>query len=388
MNRKALRVGLAGYKFMGKAHSNALARLAMFMDPGVDIVMDTLCGRDADALARAAAQYGWQRTETDYRRMCADPALSVIDVTAPSNFHKPIVMAAIENGKHVFCEKPLALTLSDARQMYEAARAAGVRHQVGFNYRFAPAVRLAKKLIDEGRLGRIFHWRACYLQDWIIDPMFPMVWRLDKDVCGSGSLGDLGAHLIDMAHFLVGDIVEVTGMNETFIKQRPLAESMSGVSGKAAAGGPMATVSVDDGTIFCARFENGALGTFEATRFAAGHKNDMFFEINGEKGSLRFAFERMNELQFCDFTRDPQVSGFTTIQASGSDFPYGDAWWPAGHVIGYEQTFVHEFYEFFRAIVTGGDTSPGFDAGVKVAQVMDAVDLSISRKAWVRVDSL
>lgn len=387
MNRP-IGIGLVGYKFMGKAHSNAFARLPMFFPGGAPIAMKALCGRDETGVKEAAVQFGWESAETDYRKLCARDDIDVIDVTAPSDYHKPIVMEALKNGKHVFCEKPLALNLKDAREMRDAAQRAGVKNQIGFNYRFVPALQLAKKLIDEGRIGRVFHWRACYLQDWIIDPSFPMVWRLNRDICGSGSLGDLGAHLIDMAHFLVGDIDSVTGMNETFVKKRPVVASMTGLTGTADADAPLADVTVDDGTIFCCRFKNGALGTFEATRFAAGHKNDMYFELNGDKGSIRFHFERMNELEYCNFEDDDTVGGFRIIQASGGGFPYGDHWWPSGHVIGYEHTFVHEMVEFTRAIAQDTAAVPGFEAGVKVAQVMDAVDLSIDRRAWVDVDSL
>lgn len=386
--KNALRVGLVGYKFMGKAHSNAMARLPMFLPTDRPVIMDTLCGRDETGVREAAAQLGWARWETDYRRLCGRDDVDVIDVTAPSNAHKPIVLEALKNGKHVFCEKPLALNLADAREMAEAARRAGVVHQIGFNYRFAPAIRLARQLIDAGKIGRIFHFRACYLQDWIIDPGFPMVWRLNRDICGSGSLGDLGAHLIDLAHYLAGGIQSVSGMHETFVKKRPAVAAMTGLSGTAAQDAPLCDVTVDDATVFCCRFENGGLGTFEATRFAAGHKNDMYFELNGDKGSLRFHFERMNELEYCDYGEDSQTAGFRIIQASGGGFPYGDHWWPAGHVIGYEHTFVHEFHEFFQAIARGERAVPDFDDGVRVAQVMDAVDLSIDRRAWVDVKSL
>jgi predicted dehydrogenase len=311
-----------------------------------------------------------------------------VDVVTPSDYHKEIVMAAIANGKHVFCEKPLALNLSDAREMLASARSAGVRHQIGFNYRFAPAVLLAKQLIDEGKLGTIFHFRGLYLQDWIIDPMFPMVWRLNRDICGSGSLGDLGAHVIDLAHFLVGSIKTVTGMSKTFVKQRPVVESMTGLSGTAAADAPMADVTVDDVTSFCCEFDNGAMGTFEATRFAQGNKNAMSFEINGSKGSVRFFVERVNELQFYDATAPAGQQGFAVIQATEGGHPFGANWWPTGHVLGYEHTFVHEMVSFVQAITRGEDAVPGFEAGVAAAQVMDAVDLSIERRAWVDVASL
>ena len=385
---KTLNVGLVGYKFMGKAHSNAFARLGMFFDLDADVRRKALCGRDAAGVELARQKLGWESTETDYRTLVRRPDIDIVDVVTPSDYHKEIVMAAIANGKHVFCEKPLALNLADAREMLASARSAGVRHRIGFNYRFAPAVLLAKQLIDEGKLGTIFHFRGLYLQDWIIDPMFPMVWRLNRDICGSGSLGDLGAHVIDLAHFLVGSIKTVTGMSKTFVKQRPVVESMTGVSGTGAADAPMADVTVDDVTSFCCEFDNGAMGTFEATRFAQGNKNAMSFEINGSKGSVRFFVERVNELQFYDATAPAGQQGFAVIQATEGGHPFGANWWPTGHVLGYEHTFVHEMVGFVQAIIRGEDAVPGFEAGVAAAQVMDAVDLSIERRAWVDVASL
>lgn len=385
---KTLNVGLVGYKFMGKAHSNAFARLGMFFDLDADVRRKVLCGRDVASVELARQKLGWESVETDYRALVQRPDIDIVDVVTPSDFHKEIVMAAIANGKHVFCEKPLALNLADAREMLSAARSAGVRHQIGFNYRFAPAVLLAKQLIDEGKLGTIFHFRGLYLQDWIIDPMFPMVWRLNRDICGSGSLGDLGAHVIDLAHFLVGSIKTVTGMSKTFVKQRPVVESMTGLSGTAAADAPMADVTVDDVTSFCCEFDNGAMGTFEATRFAQGNKNALSFEINGSKGAVRFFVERVNELQFYDATAPAGQQGFAVIQATEGGHPFGANWWPTGHVLGYEHTFVHEMVSFVQAITKGEDAVPGFEAGVAAAQVMDAVDLSIERRAWVDVATL
>ena len=386
--KDTLNIGLVGYKFMGKAHSNGFTQMPLFFEPGVTVSKKAICGRDEEGVIAAMGKFGWESYETDYKKLAARKDIDVIDVTAPSNYHKPIVMEAIAQGKHVFCEKPLALNLADAREMLEAAKKAGIKHQIGFNYRFAPAIKLAKKLIDEGRIGKIYHFRGKYLQDWIIDPEFPMVWRLDKSICGSGTLGDLGAHVIDLAAYLVGDIKEVTGMSKTFVKKRPIVTEMSGLSGKADSDAPMGDVTVDDATAFCAEFECGALGTFETTRFSAGHKNDMSFEINGDKGSLKFEFERMNELWYCDYTEDAQTQGFRLIQASDECHSYAGDFWPVGHVLGYENTFVAQMYEFAKAIANDYKAAPGFDAGVKVAQIMDAVDLSIERRAWVDVKSL
>jgi len=386
--KSSINVGLVGYKFMGKAHSNAFQRLSMFFNPSVKVNMKAICGRDENWVKEAADKFGWEGYETSWEKLIQRDDIDVIDIAAPSNVHKEIAIKAAEAGKHVFCEKPLALNLNDAREMLEAAEKNNIKHQIGFNYRFAPAVKLTKKLIDEGKIGKIYHFRGLYLQDWIIDPGFPLVWRLDKKVAGSGSLGDLGAHLIDLARYLVGDFERVTGINKTFIKNRPIVEKMTGLSAQAQQGGNMGEVTVDDATIFIAEFKNGALGSIEATRFANGHKNGMSFEINGSKGSIRFEFERMNELQYFSIDDEVGTQGFRLIQATEDIHPYMEAWWPAGHVIGYEHTFVHEMYEFIEAVANDKDTSPDFYDGVKCQQVLEAVDLSIERGKWVEVDSL
>ena len=385
---KEINVGLVGYKFMGKAHSNAYSRLGMFFDCGVRVNRRAICGRDEQWVRQSAEKFGWASWETSWENLIKRGDIDVIDITAPSNAHKEIAVAAARNGKHIFCEKPLALNLADAREMLECAEKNGVRHQIGFNYRFAPAVQLAKNIIDAGKLGTIRHVRASYLQDFIIDPEFPLIWRLQKEVCGSGSLGDLGAHFIDLARFLAGDFKSVMGMQKTFVKSRPKVESMQGLSASAQGGAPRGEVDVDDGTVFIAEFESGALGVFEATRFAQGHKNDLSIEVNGDKGSLKFVFERMNELQYFSADDEPGLQGFRLIQASEGIHPYMSAWWPAGHVIGYEHTFVHEMYEFMKAVAENEPASPDFTDGVKCSQVLEAVELSAQRRAAVDIDSL
>ncbi|MGO4540863.1 Gfo/Idh/MocA family protein [Paenibacillus sp. 2TAB19] len=384
-----IRVGMVGYKFMGKAHSNAYRALPMFFPKSVvKPVMAAICGRDPEGVEQAREQFGWESVETDWRQLVKRDDIDLIDINAPSDAHKEIALAAAAEGKHLFCEKPLALTLEDSREMLEAAEKAGVKHMVGFNYRFSPAVQLAKKLIEEGRIGKIFHFRAMFLQDWIIDPNFPLVWRLQKDIAGSGSHGDLGAHLIDMARFLVGEFNEVIGMSETFIKERPLASAMTGLSAKGSAEGPRGEVTVDDATLFMTRFENGALGSFEATRFAAGHRCTNGFEINGSKGSIKFDFERMNELQVY-FTDDAEdVQGFRRVLATDPAHAYMDAWWPAGHTIGFEHTFTHEVLEFMQALAEDRQPVPNFNDGVKCQEVLEAVDLSIAQRRWVSISEL
>ncbi|NOU95014.1 gfo/Idh/MocA family oxidoreductase [Paenibacillus sp. LMG 31456] len=389
INKKHVNVGMVGYKFMGKAHSNAYSRVNMFF-PNVPAapVMKLICGRDRDGVEQAAKQFGWGGCVTDWRELLSDDDIDLVDINAPSNAHKEIAIAAAKAGKHIFCEKPLALNLADSREMLKAAEEAGIKHMVGFNYRFAPAVQLAKKIIREGRLGTIYHFRAWFLQDWIIDPEFPLVWRLQKDVAGSGSHGDLGAHLIDLAHYLVGDMTEVVGMSETFIKDRPMPASMTGLSAKGSANAPRGTVDVDDATLFLARFANGALGSFEASRFAAGHRCMNAFEINGSKGSIKFDFERLNELEvyFTDDAAD--VQGFRRVLATDPAHAYMDAWWPPGHTIGYEHTFVHEMLELMQAIHEDRQPEPNFSEGVKCQQVLEAVELSVAERRWVKVSEL
>ncbi|MDN7240899.1 Gfo/Idh/MocA family oxidoreductase [Planococcus sp. N028] len=383
-----INIGMVGYKFMGKAHSNAYRALPMFFPESIKPNMKMICGRNEKAVAAAAQQLGWKEYSSDWKDLLSRDDIDLVDINAPSNAHKDIAVSAAEAGKHLYCEKPLALTLDDAREMLEAAEKAGVKHMVGFNYRFTPAIMLAKKLIDEGRLGDIHHFRAWFLQDWIVDPNFPLVWRLQQEIAGSGAHGDLNAHLIDLAHYLVGDISKVVGMSETFIKERPLPDESGGLSatsGHAAEKGP---VTVDDATLFLARFANGALGSFEATRFATGHRSTNSFEINGSKGSVIFDFERMNELQVF-FTDDKDdVQGFRRVMATDPPHAYSDAWWPAGHPIGYEHTFTHAFVEFLAALQEDRQPVPNFSDGVKCQQVLEAVELSVKERKWIDVSSL
>jgi len=388
MSKNTVSVGLVGYKFMGRAHSNAYRKAGMFFDMTAGIRMKALCGREEAWVKESAEKFGWEGCETSWEKLVERPDIDVIDITAPSNFHKDIAIAAMRHKKHVFCEKPLALNSVDAREMLAAAEENGIVHQIGFNYRYAPAVLLAKKLIDEGKIGKVFHFRGNYLQDFIIDPSFPLVWRLDKKVAGSGSLGDLGAHVIDLARFLVGDIERVTGMCRTFIKERPLVEKMIGLSGKADENARMGEVTVDDGASFLAEFKNGAMGVFEATRFAAGHKNALCFEINGSEGSLKFELERMNELQYFSRNDAPGEQGFRTIGVTEDMHPYLGHWWLAGYIIGYEHTFVHEIYEFIEAIANGRRATPDFYDGLKCCQVLDAVEKSSETGAWQAVEEM
>ncbi len=385
---KKLNIGMVGYKFMGKAHSNAYRALPLFFPDRLHPNMKLICGRNTEAVAAASTQFGWEEYSADWKDLISREDIDLIDINAPSNAHKNIAIAAAGAGKHLYCEKPLALSLKDSREMLHAAEKAGVKHMVGFNYRFAPAVMLAKKLIHEDRLGHIHHFRASFLQDWLVDPDFPLAWRLKKEIAGSGALGDLGAHLIDMAHYLIGDISEVIGQSETFIKERPLPGETGGLSAKTGKTAETGPVTVDDATSFLARFANGALGSFETTRFATGHRSTNSFEINGSKGSVIFDFERMNELQgyFTDDKND--VQGFRRVLATDPAHAFSEAWWPPGHPIGYEHTFTHAFVELMDAIQEDRQPVPNFEDGVKCQQVLEAVELSIEERKWIAVSSL
>jgi predicted dehydrogenase len=383
---KSIGVGLVGYKFMGKSHSNAYRQVKHFFpDCAFTPEMTALCGRDEAAVKQAAIDRGWNGYETDWKKLVTRQDIGLVDVSTPGDSHAAIAIAAANEGKHVFCEKPLANTLTEARAMAEAVKKNGVVGMVNFNYRRVPAVQLAKRLIQEGRIGKIYHWRSVYLQDWIMDPNFPLVWRLQKDIAGAGTLGDLGAHSIDLARMLVGEISEVTGMTETFIKQRP---KLGGTTTSLGAVGTaeMGEVTVDDAALFMTRFENGAVGTFEATRFANGRRNYNSFEINGSKGSIVFNLERMNELQVLFNDDAADVQGFRTILVTEGVHPYMSAWWPAGHIIGWEHTFTHGVYDLINGIAKNVSPEPTFDDGVRCQAVLDAIETSASNKQWITPD--
>lgn len=383
--RNEIGVALLGYKFMGRTHSNAYRQVHRFFDVDLAPRMTTLVGRDEAAVREAAGVLGWEGYSTDYAEVLARDDIGLVDVSTPGDSHKELALAALEAGKHVFCEKPLANTLDEAREMLEAARSAGVVNVVNFNYRKAPAVALAKKLIDEGRIGEVRHWRAVYLQDFILDPRFPLIWRLQKDKAGSGALGDIGAHIVDLAHHLIGPIAEVVGTMKTFIEERPLEESSTGLSATGSA--ETGRVTVDDAAAFLARFENGAMGTFEATRLAPGRRNKNSFEVNGSLGSLCFDLERMNELQVY-FTDDAaNVQGFRTVMVTEPEHPYAGAWWPPGHILGYEHTFVHAVKDLLDGIAAGKSPSPTFEDGFRCQAVLDAVEKSAEERAWVAPES-
>ncbi len=385
---KEIRIGMIGYAFMGKAHSNAYRQVSRFMSPKIKPVMKVICGLYKDEAREAADRFGWEESTDSWREVVARDDIDMIDIAAPGNLHLPIALAAAGAGKHIFCEKPLANTLKEAKEMRDAVVKARVKNMVGFNYRRVPAVALAREMLEKKRLGRIFHFRATYLQDWIIDPEFPLVWRLRKKLAGSGPHGDLNAHIIDIANHLVGNIKDVVGMDTTFIKERPLESGEAGAGLKGRKGKKRGRVTVDDATLFLARFSSGALGSFEATRFAQGRKNHNRFEINGEKGSIAFNFERMNELEYFDATQPRKVQGWNTILVTEDIHPYVAPWWPPGHILGYEHTFVHEMYDFLNCIATRKKASPDFSEGLTNQRVLEAVSLSAKKKRWVKLSEM
>ncbi len=382
---KSINVALIGYKFMGKAHSNAYKRLDFFFKGELTPVMKVICGRHETPLMEAAKAWGWEEYDTSWENVIKRDDIDIVDISAPQNIHRDIAVAAAKAGKHILLEKPMAMNAQEAQEMLDAVKKAGVKHLIGFNYRRVPAIGLAKRLIQEGKVGRIFHWRACYLQDWIVNEDFPLIWKLRKEVAGAGAHGDLNSHLIDLARYLIGEIKSVMGLKHTFIKKRPLPSESDELKTMltAEAGKNMGEVTVDDTTSFLAEFENGAVGTFEATRFASGRKNYNSFEIYGSKGSLCFNFESMNELWY--FSREDMdyTQGFRRILATEESHPYISAWWPPGHIIGYEHTFVNQLADFLKCIAEDTTPEPNFYDGLRNQQVMDAVMESAEKGAKV-----
>jgi predicted dehydrogenase len=384
-----LGVGMVGYAFMGAAHSQAWRSVGRVFDLPLDVRMTVLCGRNREAAAGAAAKLGWDSVETDWKAMLARDDVQLVDICTPGSSHADIATAALEAGKHVLCEKPLANTVPEARAMVDAARsaaAAGVRSMVGFNYRRVPAVTLARQYVADGRIGTVRHVRAQYLQDWIVDPEFPLVWRLRAEEAGSGALGDIGAHIVDLTQFVTGQrLTGVNAMLETFVKRRPLPSASSGLS--ASGGTDVGDVTVDDAAVFFGRLDGGALASYESTRFATGRKNSIRVEVNGSAGSLAFDLERLNELEFYDGTGDPAGEGFRRILVTEPTHPYLAAWWPPGHTLGWADTFTHEVKDLVEAVATGADPLPSFEDGLQVQLVLDAVQRSAAhRGCWTEVE--
>lgn len=375
-----LNIGLIGTGFMGRAHSNAYGQVNKFFQHGIRPVLKVVCATNLEKTRAFAENWGWEAVETDWRKLIARSDIDVVDICTPNNTHYEMAMAATEAGKIIICEKPLAMNAAEALAMTEAAERSGQPTMVSFNYRRIPAVALAKQMVKEGRLGRIFHYRAKYLQDWTISPDLPQggntYWRLDAAAAGSGVTGDLLAHSIDLALWLAGPIREVTAMTETFITERKLQDDPTTVK----------PVEIDDACAFLARFENGALGTFESTRYARGRKNQNTFEINGEKGSLAFDLEDAHVIEYYNHGDDSLSRGFRTVQVWDSDHPYMGHWWVPGCAIGYEHTFTHQVSDFLTGIERGEKLVPDFRDGYETQLVTDAVLASARSGTWRSIE--
>jgi len=373
-------VGMLGYAFMGKAHTNAYKKLPYMMYPPPAIPkLIGICGLVEDEAAEAARRYGYEKYYTDWHQMLEDDRIQLFDNGTPNNIHADPCISAAQAGKHIICEKPLARNAEEAMTMLDAVQKANVKHMVAFNYRFLPAIRQAKNLIDSGALGQIYHYRAQYLQEWIM-PHYntPRIWRLDKEIAGSGALGDLGAHIIDLGRFLIGEMKSVSAVTRTFIQERPLPE-----------GDGTGKVDVDDAFVATVEFENGAIGTLEASRFAGGRKNHQIIEINGEKGSFYFDLERMNELQVFWIGEEPrETQGFHNVLVTEAYHPWWENWWPHGHIIGWEHLFVHEITHLLDCIVNDKDVAPygaTFTDGYRAAVVCDAILESAEKRRHVDI---
>src|SRR6267142_2049536 len=375
---KTLRVGMIGYQFMGRAHSNAWRQAPRFFSLKAGVELHTICGRNPAAVEAARAQLGWQHAVTDWRQVVDSPEIDIVDINTPNDSHAEIAIAAARSGKHVLCEKPLALSVKQCEAMVAAVKQAKVVNMVCHNYRRIPAIAQAKRMIDDGAIGQIYHYNARYAQDRLVDKNAPIIWRMNKKISGSGALGDIHSHIIDLGRYLVGEFAEVSGLMHTVIKGRPT----SGTAGR-----KMGRVTVDDTSMFIGRFKNGALANLEATRFALGRKNHIRIEINGSLGSLFFDFEDMNRLKFFDNTNPLDRQGFRDILVTqrGDVQPYVGHWWPPGHIIGYEHTFEHTIVDFVNACVDGKSVQPTFEDGLMNEKVLEAVEKSAGTRQWFKV---
>lgn len=371
--KKQLNIAVIGTKFMGRAHSNAWLSAGKFFDLPFEPVLKVVSARDQAATEVFAKNWGYAEWALDWRDAVARKDVDVVDICSPTALHREMVLAAAAAGKHIFCEKPCALSYADAKEMAEAADRAGVLHYLNHNYRRVPAVAYAKQLIEGGKLGDIYHWRGAYLQDWIMDPDFPLTWHLQREIAGAGPHFDLNSHSVDLARYLVGEISCVCAMMKQFIPRRRLpgagARTFQSGAGDAAGFGD---VTVEDAAFMTAEFENGALGSFDASRFAGGRKNYNYFEIYGSKGSLTFDLERMNELNYLNLEDPAGEQGFRKISVTLPEHPYMPAWWAPGHVIGYEHTFIHAVKDFLEALETGTGIAPNLWDGVEIMRVLDA----------------
>lgn len=372
--KEQVNIGLVGTQFMGKAHSNAWLNVSYFFDTPVSPVLHTACSRHEAQRSEFVHQYHWKHGEPSWEKMIESKEVDLVDICTPNDLHLPVALAAAKAGKHILCEKPMARNLEEAEQMYDAVRKAGVVHMMIFNYRFVPAIALAKGFIDEGKIGEVRHFNAVYYQDWLTDPEFPITWRHDANASGSGAHGDMNAHIIDLGRYLVGEFRSVSGIQKTFIEDRPLSSGQG--RGK---------VSTDDATSFLAKFENGAVGSFQATRLAPGRKNFLRLEIFGSTGSLGFNLERMNELEYFRGGEDRASEGYRNILVTDASQPYMKSWWPPGHIIGWEHTFIHQVKELLEGIGNKKNVAPDFYDGLRCQQVLDAVVSSTKTNAWTEI---
>jgi predicted dehydrogenase len=377
---RKLNVGIVGYGFMGRAHSNAYRQVNRFFDVGGEPVLKAACGRNEAHVREFADRWGWETVEMDWRRLVERPDVDVIDIASPNNTHFEIALAAAAAGKMVLCEKPLAMNGEQAREMTEAVERAGVANMVWFNYRRVPAIALARQVLDEGRVGRPFHYRAQYLQDWTMSAALPLggqtLWRLDADVAGAGVTGDLLSHAVDTALWLNGPITSVTAMTEIFIKERSVQDAPD----------TRKAVTIDDACQFMCRFANGSLGLFESTRYARGRKNYNTLELNGDKASLYFDMEDPHRLQFYDHGDADHLHGWRNIHVSGFDHPYMKNWWVPGTTIGYEHTFTNALADFLKGLESGQPAQPTFREGLATQSVLDTILASAKCGAWVEVE--
>lgn len=389
MEKKTLNVAIIGGGFMGKAHSNAWIQVDKFFDTAYKINLKVCVGNHTP-VEEFARRWGYEEVSYDWRQTVERSDIDIVDIVTPTYMHKEMAIAAVKAGKHVVCEKPFTLSYGDALEVCRAADVAGTVCYLNHNYRRVPAVALAKQLVDQGRLGTIYHWRGTYLQDWIIDPEFPVSWQLKENCAGGGPLYDLSSHALDLARFIIGEPEAVTAVNKTFITERPRAGEGATAfsSGKGNRADQMEKVEVDDASFAIVEFANGALGTIESSRFANGRKNYNDFEIYGSKGALHFNLERMNELEFLDATQPGREQGYRKIIATEPDHPYESAWWPSGHVIGYENTFVNAFADFLKAVHDKGNVTPNFEDGARIIRTLQAIKLSSEEHRRVRIDEI
>jgi predicted dehydrogenase len=383
----SLRIAMIGHGFMGAAHSQGWRVAPRFFDLPAQPEMAVVVGRDAERTAADATRWGWQESASDWRSVVERDDIDVVDIVTPGDSHAEIAIAALAAGKHVLCEKPLANTVAEAEAMTEAARTApkGALAMTGFTYRRVPAAALARDMVAAGRIGRVLQVRAAYLQDWLVDPNVPLTWRMQKEIAGSGSLGDIGAHAIDLSQFVTGlTLTSVSGTVETLVKQRPIQETSVGLGGTG--GSELGDVTVDDVAHIIGRYDSGVLGTFEATRFATGRKNALRLEVSGTEGAISFDLEDLNSLQYYDGTAPEAERGFTKILVTEPVHPYIPAWWPAGHMLGYEHGFSHQVKDFVESIAAGTQPTPSFADGLQIQRVLAAVEASSAAgSAWTTV---